>query len=235
MDLTVPGASSRLTRIRLAYERYGWRASSILLYRTFFQWPGLRSWRVRSQLRALARCSIARSVRFGRHIRIDYPLGSLAIGENTTFMDRCVFVVTPNPVGRLVIGANCYFAPDVHLCADRDVRIGNDVRVGEFSSIRDSSHRYRDASIPINRQGDALGTIVIGDDVWIGRGCIIIGAEEGLTIGRGAVVGANSLVKESVPDYAIVVGAPARIVGRRESREHAAIVPPAEMLVRTGL
>jgi acetyltransferase-like isoleucine patch superfamily enzyme len=57
---------------------------------------------------------------------------------------------------------------------------------------------------------------IIGNDVWIGRSAIII---SGVNIGNGAVVGAGSIVTKDVPNYAIVVGNPARIIRYRFS-EH---------------
>lgn len=56
------------------------------------------------------------------------------------------------------------------------------------------------------------GDIKIGNDVWIGVDCII---KRGLTIGNGAVIGANSVVTKDVPPYAIVVGSPAKIIRYR--------------------
>lgn len=53
---------------------------------------------------------------------------------------------------------------------------------------------------------------VIGHDVWIGMDVLIM---DGVTIGTGAVVGAQSLVNKDVPPYAIVVGSPARVIGSR--------------------
>lgn len=50
--------------------------------------------------------------------------------------------------------------------------------------------------------------VTIGNDVWIGIECIIMG---GITIGNGAIIGAGSIVTKDVPDYAIVVGVPAKI------------------------
>jgi acetyltransferase-like isoleucine patch superfamily enzyme len=63
--------------------------------------------------------------------------------------------------------------------------------------------------------------IVIEDDVWIGYRAIVL---KGVTVGRGSVVGAGSVVTRDVPRYAIVAGVPARKVGVRfsedEIREH---------------
>jgi len=55
---------------------------------------------------------------------------------------------------------------------------------------------------------------IIGNDVWIGTNSTIL---RGVTIGNGAVIGANTVVTKDVPDYAIVVGNPARIIKYRFS------------------
>lgn len=63
--------------------------------------------------------------------------------------------------------------------------------------------------------------VVVQDDVWIGFRAIVL---KGVTLGRGSVVGAGSVVTRNVPPYAIVAGVPARVVGARFSddqiREH---------------
>jgi acetyltransferase-like isoleucine patch superfamily enzyme len=56
------------------------------------------------------------------------------------------------------------------------------------------------------------GKVVIGNDVWIGAGVIIMPS---VKIGDGAIVGANSVVTKDVPDYAIVVGSPAKVIDYR--------------------
>ena len=56
------------------------------------------------------------------------------------------------------------------------------------------------------------GPVIIGNDVWIGRNALIL---SGVTIGDGAVIGANSVVSKDVEPYALVVGNPARVVKKR--------------------
>ena len=65
-----------------------------------------------------------------------------------------------------------------------------------------------------NFEIDTSEKIIIGNDVWIGQGVTII-KKHGIKIGNGAVIGAGSLVTKDVPDYAIVVGTPARIMKYR--------------------
>lgn len=61
---------------------------------------------------------------------------------------------------------------------------------------------------------DTSEKIIIGNDVWIGQGVTII-KKRGIRIGNGAVIGAGTLVTKDVPDYAIVVGTPARVIKYR--------------------
>ena len=58
--------------------------------------------------------------------------------------------------------------------------------------------------------------VVIGPDVWLGHGAIIL---SGVNIGTGAVVGAGAVVTRDVPPYSIVVGSPARVIRRRVDEE----------------
>lgn len=63
---------------------------------------------------------------------------------------------------------------------------------------------------------DKSGDVTIEEDVWIGTRSVILA---GVTIGRGAIVGACALVTKDVPPYALVVGVPARIIGVKFSKD----------------
>ncbi len=58
--------------------------------------------------------------------------------------------------------------------------------------------------------------VVIGPDVWIGHGAILL---PGVSVGTGAIIGAGSVVTKNVPDYAIVAGNPARVIRRRVTED----------------
>lgn len=56
------------------------------------------------------------------------------------------------------------------------------------------------------------GDVVIMNDVWIGNDAVIL---SGVTIGNGAIIGARTVVAKDVPDYAVIVGNPGKIIGKR--------------------
>jgi acetyltransferase-like isoleucine patch superfamily enzyme len=64
----------------------------------------------------------------------------------------------------------------------------------------------------IEQPMDVRGGVTIGAHAWLGARVTVL---DGVKIGSHAVVGAHSFVKDDVPDYAIVVGTPARIVGMK--------------------
>jgi acetyltransferase-like isoleucine patch superfamily enzyme len=67
--------------------------------------------------------------------------------------------------------------------------------------------------VPIDEQPiTSKGPIVIGDEAWLGTGTIVL---SGVTIGRGAIVGAGSVVTRDVPPDSIAGGNPARVLGVR--------------------
>jgi acetyltransferase-like isoleucine patch superfamily enzyme len=109
------------------------------------------------------------------------------------------------------IGRDVYIADDlliVEELADRgNITIGDRVSIAPRVTLVTSSHpnqsRIR-AFAPVSR-----GPIVIEDDAWLGAGCVVL---PGVRIGRGAVVGANSVVQQDVASLHVVAGQPARTV-----------------------
>jgi acetyltransferase-like isoleucine patch superfamily enzyme len=94
------------------------------------------------------------------------------------------------------------------------VRLGRKVLLARNVYISDHSHAFADVTRAVLDQGiTKVEPVEIGDGAWLGQN-VVVGP--GVRIGRGAVVGANSVVLEDVPDYAVAVGAPARVVRELE-------------------
>lgn len=95
------------------------------------------------------------------------------------------------------------------------LEIGNYVMTGQDVLILGGGHNFDDTSIPMGRQGSKGKThLTVGDDVWIGARATILPKVR--HIGSGAIVGAGAVVTKDVPEYAIVAGNPARIIGWRK-------------------
>ena len=96
-----------------------------------------------------------------------------------------------------------------HIKCSEKITIGKNVLTADKVYISDNSHEYHNVYMPIRLQKIVqLKNVVIGDGAWIGENVCIIGA----SVGKGSVIGANSVVTKSIPDYSIAVGTPAEII-----------------------
>jgi acetyltransferase-like isoleucine patch superfamily enzyme len=122
-------------------------------------------------------------------------------------------LIACDPAGSVRLGDEVHVSRGcVIACGKSELSIGDHTIIGEYTSIRNSNHGTRRDQL-IRAQPQDCRPIRIGQDVWIGRGCAIL---PGVRIGDGAVVGANSVVTHDVEPYAVVAGAPARLVKYRD-------------------
>lgn len=167
----------------------------------------------------------------GAYIRSMRP-GSVRIGSNTSihmglWLDCGV---AQDGMGSLRVGEHCLLQPYVTINAgEARVAIGDYVLIGQMVSIHAGNHVFADPERLIIEQGTTHECVTIEDDCWIGAKATIL---DGVTIGRGSVVGAGAVVTRSLPPLSIAVGNPARIIGmrgdshrepRRHSRESATL------------
>ena len=146
---------------------------------------------------------------------------NITIGENSTFGRGTIFWA-PN---RLIIGNNVYIGKYCTLQAD--IELGNNIEIANnVGLIGKYDHDYSKVGVNI-KDAPWIGDkgynfkgkdkkIIIEDDVWIGYGAIIF---TGITIHRGAMIAAGSVVTHDVPAYTIVAGNPARAIGKRFTDE----------------
>ena len=114
---------------------------------------------------------------------------NIVIGKNT-HINGGEFLTKKG--GKIIIGDNCMISYDV--------------------VMRTDMHNYEDVSTPMIEQGVRTANIVIGNDVWIGQGAIIM---PGITINKGAVIGARAVVTKDVPEYCVIAGIPGKIIKKR--------------------
>lgn len=121
--------------------------------------------------------------------------GSLIIGDRTTIQPRCQFSAYRGTI-----------------------RIGNEVQIAPNCAFYPYNHGMSPDQ-PMKQQPLlSKGGITLEDDVWLGFGVVVL---DGVRIGKGAVIGAGSVVNKDIPAGAIAVGVPAKVVKNRDDLKQA--------------
>jgi maltose O-acetyltransferase len=105
-----------------------------------------------------------------------------------------------------VVNSNSYFH------AFGGIEIGDYVLIGPNVVISSGRHEYSNLKEPVMIQPISPAKIVIEDEVWIGANAVIM---PGVTLGKGTVVGAGSVVTKSTEPFSIIVGVPAKKIKDR--------------------
>ncbi|MEO8938081.1 MAG: acyltransferase [Burkholderiaceae bacterium] len=125
--------------------------------------------------------------------------------------------------GKIRIGDHCYVGDHTRIWSMSSIEIGDRVLISHNVNIHDhiahslsasDRHMHLDEIIfrghPKTLENVTSIPVVIEDDAWVGFNATVL---KGVRIGRGSIVGACAVVTKNVPDYTVVVGNPARIVG----------------------
>lgn len=155
-----------------------------------------------AQIIGLSHISIGRNFHAGPYLRLE----AISKYRQQTF----------NP--RIIIGDDVIFNDFVHIGATCHVEIGNNVLMASKIYISDHNHGFYAGeeqsdpeSPPIRRLLDGNRKVIIEENVWLGESVSVL---PGVTIGRGSIIGANSVVSRSIPPHSIAVGSPAQVVKR---------------------
>ena len=109
----------------------------------------------------------------------------------------------------------------MHITAIDGIEIGDELLTGSNVLITDNAHGLFDWSVmtvpPVERPLVSKGKVRIGSHVWIGNNVCVL---PGVTIGDGAVIGANSVVTHDVPPGAMAVGMPAKVIKQVSRPQH---------------
>ncbi len=132
-----------------------------------------------------------------------------ACGKNVNIESRAFFYSGQN----ISIGDNSGIGVNAFLAGK--IEIGKNVMMGPDVIVLTQNHKFDRLDIPMSQQGfKADQPVKICDDVWIGVRAIIL---PGVTVGRGAIIGAGAVVTKDVSEYAIVGGNPAKVIRMRKS------------------
>ncbi|KUJ63723.1 hypothetical protein AR687_00615 [Flavobacteriaceae bacterium CRH] len=117
---------------------------------------------------------------------------------------------------KISLGNDVWLGPKTELDGAGEIEIGNGVIFGPEVCVYSRSHNFDSIELKALPFDDIVwnAKVIINDFVWIGRRAIIL---PGVTIGKAAIVGAGAVVSKDVPDYAVVVGNPAKVVRLRNS------------------
>lgn len=159
-----------------------------------------------------------RNIRLGRNVYLDQEVylhgcpNGIEIGANTYVMHNAelhVFNFRDLPHAFIKVGEGSFIGESVVIRGQGGVTIGSSVLIAPMVKILAVNHNFANPALPVIDQGITARGIHIGDGAWIGAGAVIL---DGVTVGVGAVVGANAVVTKDVPDHALAVGVPAKVI-----------------------
>ena len=189
---------------------------------------------LRKRLYPLLLGSCGRNVVFGQNVVLRHP-HKIHIGNNVVIDDNCLLDAKGDAnrgirighgvfVGRnsilsckngdidLADGANIGFNCEI-FSASR-VRIGANVLMAAYAYIIGGDHDFSNAGASVLEQARVSAGVDVGEGAWLGAGAKIL---DGVSIGAHAIVGAGAVVRAAVPERAIAVGVPARVVSTRDA------------------
>ena len=179
----------------------------------------------------LGRCG--RNVVFGQNVVLRHP-HKIRIADDVVIDDNCLIDAKGETNTGIRIGSRVFIGRNTILsCKNGDIEIGDGVNIGFncelFSASRvvlgpnvlmaaygyvvGGDHDFGDPSRPVLAQGRTSAGVTIGEGAWLGAKAIVL---DGTHVGAHAIIGAGAVVRDSVPDGAIAVGLPARVVGTRD-------------------
>ncbi len=132
--------------------------------------------------------------------------GPVTVGDDS-HLARSVTVRTQ--LGKVAIGKQVNIGAGSFLYGYGDISIGDYCLVANGVEIIGGDHTLDDVSRPMRFQGRSPRPISIGEDVWIGTRAVILG---GVSVGKGAVIGAGAVVTSDIPPLAVAGGVPARVL-----------------------
>ena len=146
-------------------------------------------------------------ITLGHNVFLRRGKGKHCFGKKNIIFDNAIFEVH-NANACITTGNECFFSYGVLMACSVSISLGNNVWIGEYSSIRDSTHQFS-LTKSLGHNDDIIMPIVIGNNVWIGRSCLIM---QGAIIEDNVIIAANSVVKGCCLANSIYGGSPAKFI-----------------------
>lgn len=138
--------------------------------------------------------------------------GELWLGNDVFIAHRCTLT---GQGGKMIFGERVHISRNTYINGIGGVEIGRETLLGPNVVLVSGTHEFKRLDIPIRLQGNDKLKITIGEDSWLAANVSVM---PGVSIGKGVVVGAGAVVTNDLPDYAIAVGVPAKVVGDRREK-----------------
>jgi len=165
--------------------------------------------RLRAQFLRFRGARVGSKTSVGARLVTRNPAG-ITIGMRVE-IEHDVYLKLVTTAARVTIGEYAFLGRGCEVDASLAVSIGARTLIAPNVFISDHAHA-RSADDRGLQQGDVAAPVVIGEDVWIGTGAVVL---HGVTIGDGAVVGAGAVVTRDVAPRTVVGGVPARVISER--------------------
>lgn len=167
--------------------------------------------------------------KMGKNVFIDVGVtiwepGNVEIDDHS-FIDTYVTILGGRKGhGFVQVGKYVEVASNCVLAGRGGIKLGDHVGIGAGGKIYSGSHLYRDPDredtellsgsilAPLDKQHVVEKPVIMEDYAWMGVNCAVI---PGVTIGKGAVIGAGSVVNNDIPPFSIAVGSPAKVIKKR--------------------
>lgn len=178
---------------RRSFMNYPLKVAKTIYYSIFFHFVKQT---LDTMLPNLHVCNIIRGFVVGRLFLKNYR-ARLAIASGVT-------IITPQ---NLEVGEDVYIAHNVWINATGGLSLGSGVVISPLVVIATSKHLYGNGRVSVRQS--CYQSISIGDGSWVSSGCVVT---MGVRVGRGVILGANSVVTRDIEDYTFATGAPAKKV-----------------------
>ena len=200
--------------------------------------PGALGLVLRKLFYPMLLASVGRNVSFGQNVVLRHP-HKIKIGNNVVIDDNVVLdakgqdnkgieigdgvFIGRNTIfncknGDIILDDNVNMGFNCQIFSASSVKLGKNALIAAYSYLIGGTHTFKSLDkSPLEQERESRG-IVLKENIWLGSNVQIM---DGVTIGRDCIIGTSAVVNESIPDYSIAVGIPAKVIKKRNEESRA--------------